>query len=94
MTVSAFIRDIAIILVAVEVLVVGAFLIILILEIRSLAKMLRNEVLPIIHSADDTVRTVRGTANFVSENVVQPVAQASGFVAGVTTAIRILLRRQ
>lgn len=91
---AAFIRDIAIILVAVEVLVVGVFLVILLWEIRNLAKMLREEILPIVHAADDTARTVRGTANFVSENVVQPVAKASGFVTGVTTAVRILVRRK
>ena len=89
----AFVRDLAIILLAVESLVIGGVLIILVLEIRNLAKMLRDEIKPILESADETVRTVRGTTTFVSENLVNPVVRASSFATGVTQAIRILFRR-
>jgi hypothetical protein len=90
----SLVRDIAIILIAVETLVVGAFLIVLIWEIRSLTKMLREEILPIINSADQTVRTVRTTTSFVSENLVQPVARLNGFFAGIAEALRIITRRK
>lgn len=90
----SLVRDIAIILIAVETLVVGAFLIVLIWEIRSLTKMLREEILPIINSADQTVRTVRTTTSFVSENLVQPVARLNGFFAGIAEALRIIARRK
>ncbi len=89
----AFVRDLAIILLAVESLVIGIVLIILILEIRNLAKLLREEIKPIIDSADETVRTVRGTTVFVSENLVNPMVRASSFVSGVMQALRILVRR-
>ncbi len=89
----AFVRDLAIILLAVESLVIGAVLIILVLEIRNLAKMLRDEIKPILESADETVRTVRGTTTFVSENLVNPVVRVSSFASGVTRAVRILFRR-
>ncbi len=88
------VRDLAIIVLAVETLVVGAFLIVLIWEIRALTRMLREEILPILDSADETVRTVRGTTSFVSENLVQPVARLSGFFAGAAEAWRIVTRRQ
>ena len=89
----AFVRDLAIILLAVESLVVGVVLIILVLEVRNLAKLLRDEIKPILESADETVRTVRGTTTFVSENLVTPVVRASSFVTGVGQALRILFRR-
>lgn len=89
----AFVRDLAIIFLAVESLVVGAVLIVLVWEVRNLAKLLREEIKPILESADETARTVRGTTVFVSENLVNPVVRVSGFVSGVMQALRILTRR-
>ena len=90
----AFVRDLAIILLAIESLVVGVMLIVLVLEIRSLAKLLREEIKPILDSADETARTVRGTTTFVSETFVTPMVRASGLVSGVAQALRILTRRK
>lgn len=89
----AFVRDLAIILLAVESLVIGIVLVILILEIRNLAKLLREEIKPILDSADETVRTVRGTTMFVSENLVNPVVRLSSLASGIMQALRILVRR-
>lgn len=93
MSTVSVIRDIAIILLALETIVVNVIMILLILEIRSLAKMLQENVLPIMKSADETVRTVRGTSVFVSDNVVKPVVRVSSFAAGVSEALRVLARR-
>ncbi|MCI0474892.1 MAG: hypothetical protein L0Y55_01475 [Anaerolineales bacterium] len=87
-------RDLAIILLAVESLVIGVMLIILIWEIRNLAKLLRDEIKPILDSADETARTLRGTTVFVSETFVNPMVRASSFVTGVGQALRILARRK
>lgn len=89
----AFVRDLAIILLAVESLLVGIVLIVLVWEVRNLAKLLREEIKPILESADETARTVRGTTVFVSENLVNPVVRISGFASGVMQALRILARR-
>lgn len=89
----AFVRDLAIILLAVESLIVGIVLIVLVWEVRNLAKLLREEIKPILESADETARTVRGTTVFVSENLVNPVVRISGFASGVMQALRILARR-
>ncbi|MCL5951543.1 MAG: hypothetical protein M1132_07465 [Chloroflexi bacterium] len=94
MAALAFVRDLAIVLLAVESLIIGIVLIVLILEVRSLAKLLRDEIKPILNSADDTVRTLRGTTTFVSENLVTPVVRISSFMAGVSQVFRILTRRQ
>ena len=90
----AFVRDLAIILLAVESIVIGIMLIVLIWEVRNLAKLLRDEIKPILTSADETVRTMRGTTVFVSETFVNPLVRASGFVSGIGQALRILTRRK
>lgn len=89
----AFVRDLAIVLLAIESLFIGGVLIVLILEIRSLAKLLREEIKPILDSADETVRTVRGTTTFVSDTFVNPMIRVSGFASGILQALRILSRR-
>lgn len=86
-------RDVAIILLAVETIIVQVILILLLLEIKSLSKMLRDNIYPILQSADETVRTVRGTSVFVSDNVVSPVVRISSVAAGVTEALRVITRR-
>lgn len=90
----SFVRDLAIVLLAVESLVIGIVLIILVLELRSLARLLRDELKPILNSADETVRTVKGTTTFVSDTFVTPMVRVSSFVTGVTEAMRILARRR
>jgi len=90
----AFVRDLAIILLAVESLVVGVLLIVLIWEVRNLARLLREEIKPILDSADETVRTVRGTTTFVSETFVTPMVRVSSFASGLARALRILVRRK
>lgn len=93
MSALASVRDLAIILLALESLVIGVVLVVLILEIRNLAKLLREEIKPILDSADETARTVRGTTSFVSETFVNPMIRASSFASGIMQALRILTRR-
>lgn len=86
-------RDISIIVLAIITIAMQIILVLLLLEIRSLSKMLRENISPILQSADETVRTVRGTSVFMSDNVISPVVRISSFAAGVTEAVRILARR-
>ncbi len=90
----ANIRDFAIIFLALETIVIGAILVVLILEVRSLINMLRQDIKPILTSADETARTVRGTATFVSENFVTPLVRVSSFTSGVIQALRIIAGRK
>ena len=90
----AVVRDLAIVLLAVESLVIGVVLIVLVWEIRNLAKLLREEIKPILDSADETARTVRGTTVFVSDTLVNPMVRASSFITGVAQAVRILTQRK
>ena len=87
-------RDIAIIVLAVESIVIGILLAVLVIQVIRLVRLLREEVLPILHSTQETASTVRGTATFVSDHVVQPVVKVSSYTAGVRQAVRRSIRRQ
>ncbi|HOV49401.1 MAG TPA: hypothetical protein PLM06_12295 [Anaerolineae bacterium] len=80
---TTVVRDIAIVFVAVETFLIGMALLVLIVEIQTLIKVLREEIQPMLRSVNDTAATVRGTTEFMSENLVSPVIKAVSFTAGV-----------
>lgn len=84
------IRDVFIIVVALESLVIGAALIILIIQLASLINLLQNEVRPILKSTSETVNTLRGTAEFLGENMVEPVIKLNGYLAGMNRVIELM----
>ena len=86
-------RDIAIIVVAVESIVIGALLIYLIFQMRSLIRLLKKEVQPILDSTRETVGTVRGTTAFLSDTLVGPVVQVAGYFAGLRRMVQALRGR-
>ena len=84
------IRDIFIIVVALESLVIGVALIVLIVQLASLINLLQNEVKPILAATNDTVNTLRGTAEFLGENVVEPVIKLNGYLAGLNRMLELM----
>ena len=84
------IRDVFIIVVALESLVIGVALIILIVQLASLINLLQNEVRPILNATNETVNHLRGTAEFLGENVVEPVIKLNGYLAGMTRVIELM----
>lgn len=84
------IRDIFIIVVALESLVIGVALIVLIVQLASLINLLQNEVRPILKATSDTVNNLRGTAEFLGENVVEPVVQLNGYLAGLYRMLELM----
>lgn len=89
----ALIRDIAVIVLALVSIIVGMLMVLLILEIRNLVNALQRDVKPILDSVNETASTVKGTTNFVSEQVVRPIANAVGTAAGARHAFAALLGR-
>ena len=83
------IRDIFIIVVALESLVIGVALIVLIVQIASLINLIQNEVRPILNATNETVNTLRGTAEFLGENVVEPVIKLNGYLAGLKRMLEL-----
>jgi len=88
--ITATIRDIAIIIIAFQSIVIGGLLALLVWQIWRLVKTLQTEIKPIIQDTQTTVSTVRGTATFVSDNVVNPVVKTSGKVAGWRRTVQSL----
>lgn len=86
--VVGLLRDAAIIFVAFETMIIGVLLIILMLQVQSLVVLLRDEIKPMLEAVNETVATVRGTTQFVSHNVVSPVVQWAGYLAGLRRIVR------
>ena len=80
---TAKIRDIFIIVMALESLVLGVGLIVLILQLAALINLLQNEIKPILDSTNDTVNNLRGTTQFLSNNLVEPVLKLNEYLAGM-----------
>jgi hypothetical protein len=83
-------RDVFIILLAWFSILIGAALVVLILQIASLFNLIKNELIPIIDNVQKTTNTVRGTSSFMSQNLVRPVIRATGFFAYVRTFFKYL----
>ena len=81
--IAAQIRDIFIILLALEMFIVGAAVIVLIIQLAILTNLLQNEVKPILTSTTDTVNTLKGTVQFLSENVTEPVIKINESMASI-----------
>jgi hypothetical protein len=87
------VRDLSIIILAFESIVIGILLGVLIVAVTKLIRMLRDEVLPILYSTQETLGTIRGTTTFVSDRVVQPVVKVSSYTAGLRQAVNVLFSR-
>jgi hypothetical protein len=89
-TTTAQIRDVFIIVMAFESLLLGFVLILLLIQVARLTNLLRNEIIPILDSTNETVSTLRGTSVFLSENLVQPVLKLNEYAAAISQIGTIL----
>ena len=87
---TSVLRDISIIVLALVTLIIGLFLVVLIFQLQSLIVLLRDEIRPILDSANQTANTVRGTTAFVSDAVVTPLIQVASLASGVAQTLRTL----
>lgn len=83
-------RDVFIIVMALESLLIGAALVVLIVQVASLVNLLQNEVRPILTATTETVNNLRGTAEFLGENVIEPVIKLNGYLAGLQRMIELM----
>ena len=82
------IRDVFIIFIALVSLIIGTALVILIIQLATLINLLQNEIRPIINSTNETVNTLKGTAQFLSENLAEPVIKINTFAAKIRRLIK------
>jgi hypothetical protein len=86
----AHIRDIFIIFLALESMLVGLVLIVLVIQIARLTNLLQNEIKPILQSTNETISNLRGTTTFLSENLVEPVMKVNELSAMLTQLFVVL----
>lgn len=86
---TAKVRDIFIIFMALESLVLGVGLIVLILQLATLINLLQNEIKPILDTTSETVNHLRGTTQFLSNNLVEPVLKMNEYLAGLKKLLEI-----
>ncbi len=84
------IRDIFIIFMALESLVIGVALVVLIVQLAALINLLQHEIKPIIDSTNETVSTLRGTAAFLSDNLAEPVIKLNEYLAVLRRLLELL----
>jgi hypothetical protein len=96
---TEIIRDISVIVLALESIVMLLLLIVVIAMLWWLIRTLERKITPILDSTNqtvsavsDTVNTVRGTAAFVSDTVVSPIITLSSYASGVKSAIQVLTK--
>jgi nitrate reductase gamma subunit len=84
------IRDVFIIFMALESMVIGLVLIILVVQLARLTNLLQNEIKPILDSTNETVSTLRGTTQFLSDHLAEPVIKLNEYVAGLSSFLKII----
>jgi hypothetical protein len=83
-------RDIFLILLALEFMVVGVAVIVLAVQIARLTLLLEMEIRPMLENANDTLDTLRGTTLFLSESLVEPVVKLQSSLAGIQRVLEVL----
>ncbi len=84
------IRDIFIIFMALESLIIGIVLVILIVQLSILINLIQNEIKPIMQATNETVNTLKGTSTFISNNIAEPVIKLNEYMAGLKKFLDLL----
>ncbi len=85
------IRDMVIIFLALEGALIILSLAVLILQIARLIAMVQTEIKPILENTQETVKTAKGTVEFMSANLTQPVIRTGGFLAALIVFVENLI---
>jgi len=86
------VRDVAIVLLALESVIIGAMILVLVFQIKKLITILLEEIRPLLVSLNETMGTVRGTTHFVSESLVSPTVQVLSYGAALKQAATAVFR--
>jgi hypothetical protein len=97
--VAAVLRDIFIILLGIETMIIGLLMIIAVvamiyvaLKVYDLVQFVQNELRPVMHRADDTVRTVQSRVTYISDAAVKPAINLAAGLAAIRQTIKALRR--
>ena len=82
------IRDVFIIFMALTSLILMVALVVLIIQLAILINLLQNEIQPIINSTNETVNTLKGTTQFLSNNLTEPIIKLNQYLAMFKSIIK------
>ena len=81
-------RDIVIIFLAFQLLLVTIVLAGIAAGLVFLIVVLKDQVIPLLHELTETARRLRGTTEFVTEEAVKPIVTAAGQIAKMRAMVR------
>jgi len=84
------IRDIFVIFLGFELILAGVAAVLLIVQTARLINMFQHEIKPVLDAANETMSTIRGTAVFVSDSMVQPVIKLNSYFASIKKFLELL----
>ena len=84
------VRDIFIIGFSLAMCLSVIVLVIMLVMLIRLINMLEFEIKPILEKTNETMGTLKGTTDFVSQNVVKPTITASSYLYGITRGVKVL----
>ncbi len=87
---TIFLRDIAVIILAFETLLVIFFLGVMTVLLIYVILTLEREIKPVLDAISETIYTVRGTTTFVSDTVVSPIIEVASIVGAVKGAVQAI----
>lgn len=87
---TSAVRDISLIVLALATLALDVIVIVLMWQIIKLLTYLLDELIPIMQSLQETAGTVRGTATFMSDSVVNPAIEVASKAARVRRSLGVL----
>jgi hypothetical protein len=96
---AATLRDIFIVFLGIQSILIGLLLIVLLvavvyvaLKLYDLAQFVQNELRPILHRADDTMRTVNSRTVFISDAAVKPIIEIMACASAIKSILRSFTR--
>jgi hypothetical protein len=79
----SILRDFFIVVLALQGILISVALVILVSQLATMISLFSNMTEPIVEELEETVHTVKGTAQFVGKNVVTPAISVLSVAAGV-----------
>ena len=88
-TPTSKIRDTLIILMAFELLIIGLTIILFILQTARLINLFQNEIKPLLNTINETMGTVRGTAEFLGDSLAKPVIKLNSYISAFRRILNV-----
>ena len=89
--VTGQIRDISLIITALELVITTAAFVVLCVQTAKLVNFLKYEISPILKTTEKTAKKLYGTASFLSDAAVEPTIEAASTFSGIKRAADTIL---